>query len=576
MLKLRYFLKSYRMATIIALILMLVELVVELWHPLLMAKIIDDGITPRDSGVVLRYGGLMAGIAILGFASGIVNSFYASHVSQGVGFDVRKALFEKVQAFSFANFNRFQTSTLITRLTNDVTQLQNVVFMGLRIMMRAPLMMIGGLILALTINVRLAVILAVVTPILILVLVWLMGRGFHLFQSVQSRLDRTNSVLRENLLGMRLIKAFVRFGHEVGRFTKANGELRDQTISALRFVELTVPSLLLVMNFTLLFILWYGGWEVNSARADIGEVVAIVNYTTRITASFTAVSWIVAAISRGRASGARISEVLETPLDLTDADNTDPALGITDGGIVFDDVSFHYPGASAQLLSSVSFAVKPGEKVAILGATGSGKSSLFQLIPRLYDATGGRVLIDGADIRTMKLETLRGGIGYVPQEAVLFTGTVKENLLWGKEDATMDEIVEAAKSAQIHDTIAKLPLQYETVLGQQGVNLSGGQKQRLSIARALIRKPRILLFDDSTSALDAKTEANLLEALQRYRCTILMITQKVGTAMGADSILILEDGRLLAQGNHEQLFRRLPLYRRMIESQSGKELAQGV
>jgi len=571
--KLRSFMKPYRKSAILALLLMLGELVVELWHPLLMAKVIDEGILTGDTGAILRWGGLMTLVALGGFAAGIINSYYSAHVSQGIGYDIRGKLFEKVQAFSFSNFNLFQPSTLITRMTNDITQIQNLVFMSLRIMLRAPLMMVGGVVLAFTINARLALVLVIVTPVLLAMLLWLMTRGFHLFRSVQERLDRTNNVLRENLLGMRVIKAFVRFGHEIRRFTDANGELRDRTMSALRFMELGVPMLLLVMNLSLLVILWYGGRQVTGHAANVGEVVAVVNYATRITASFTVISWIVSSIARARASALRVVEVLETGVDLESSADADPSIRITRGEVEFDRVGFRYPGAAGPLLEDVSFKAEAGTTVALLGATGSGKSSLFQLIPRLYDVTEGHVRIDGHDVRDMKLETLRESIGYVPQEAVLFTGTVKENLLWGKEDATMEEIVEAAKAAQIHDTIDKLPLKYDTRLGQQGVNLSGGQKQRLSIARALIRRPRILLFDDSTSALDAKTEARLLAALRRYPCTILMITQKISTAMGADRILILEDGRLLAQGDHETLLHRSPLYRRIIESQSGRELA---
>lgn len=573
MFKLRSFMKPYRKSAILALLLMLGELVVELWHPLLMAKVIDEGILTGDTGAILRWGGLMTLVALGGFAAGIINSYYSAHVSQGIGYDIRGKLFEKVQAFSFSNFNLFQPSTLITRMTNDITQIQNLVFMSLRIMLRAPLMMVGGVVLAFTINARLALVLVIVTPVLLAMLLWLMTRGFHLFRSVQERLDRTNNVLRENLLGMRVIKAFVRFGHEIRRFTDANGELRDRTMSALRFMELGVPMLLLVMNLSLLVILWYGGRQVTGHAANVGEVVAVVNYATRITASFTVISWIVSSIARARASALRVVEVLETGVDLESSADADPSIRITRGEVEFDRVGFRYPGAAGPLLEDVSFKAEAGTTVALLGATGSGKSSLFQLIPRLYDVTEGHVRIDGHDVRDMKLETLRESIGYVPQEAVLFTGTVKENLLWGKEDATMEEIVEAAKAAQIHDTIDKLPLKYDTRLGQQGVNLSGGQKQRLSIARALIRRPRILLFDDSTSALDAKTEARLLAALRRYPCTILMITQKISTAMGADRILILEDGRLLAQGDHETLLHRSPLYRRIIESQSGRELA---
>lgn len=564
-------LKPYRKPIIIALMLMITELLVELWQPLLVAKIINEGIKHQDLDVVLLWGGLMVGMALLAFAAGIINSFYAARVSQGYGFDVRKALFEKIQSFSFAGFNQFPTSTLITRVTSDVTQLQNVVFMSLRIMMRAPLLMIGGLTMAFIVNDKLALMLVIVIPLLFVFLVWLMNKGFKLFRSVQERLDRTNAVLRENLLGMRLIRAFVRRREESKRFTEANEALMDRTVAALRLIELTVPLLLLVMNLSLLFILWYGRLEVEGLGANVGEVVAIVNYSARITGALSIISMVLTNLSRARASARRISDVYEAKVDIVDREDVNEQLKVTKGEVKFESVSFQYPGTSTLVLESVSFKAKAAETVAVLGATGSGKSSLFQLIPRLYEASEGRVWIDGIDIAEMKLDVLRKQIGFVAQEAVLFTGTVKENILWGKTDASMEEVIAAAQSAQIHDTIMKLPQQYETVLGQKGVNLSGGQKQRLSIARALIRQPKILLLDDSTSALDLKTEARLLDAISRYACTTMIITQKISTAMRADHILLLDDGKLIAQGHHESLLRESPLYRRMVESQFGEE-----
>ncbi|MBP1157408.1 MULTISPECIES: ABC transporter ATP-binding protein [unclassified Paenibacillus] len=561
------FLKPYRIAIIIALFLMLVELMVELLHPLLMAKIINEGIMKKELSVVLRWGGIMVGISLLGFASGIINSFFAAHVSQSFGLDIRKSLFAKVQSFSYARFHQFATSTLITRVTSDVTQLQNIVFAGLRIMMRAPLFMILGMVMALTVHFQLAFILVVVIPLLLVFMAVMMKKGFTLFRSVQERLDHANGIVRENLMGIRLIKAFVRDGHEMKRFSNANEDLMDRTASALRLIELTIPMLLLVMNSSILFILWYGSLEVNANHANLGEIVAIVNYATRITGSFSVVSMIMMILSRGKASANRISEVLAAKVDEKDSGPRESAHRVTEGKLVFKEVSFQYPGTSEPVLKSVSFTAQPGETVAILGATGSGKTSLFQLIPRLYEASGGTLLIDGTDIRTMKPEELREEIGLVPQEAILFTGTIRDNILWGKEDASMEQVIQAAQAAQIHETIMKLSHQYETVVGQKGVNLSGGQKQRLSIARALIRKPKLLLLDDSTSALDLNTEARLLAALSTFPCTRLIITQKIGTAMRADQILLLDDGRLLAAGKHEALMRQSELYRQIVRSQ---------
>ena len=572
MLKMLSFLKPYRIAVAIALFLMLVELFVELFHPLLMAKIIDDGIMQGDMSVVMYWGGIMVGLSFVAFAAGIINSFFAAHVSQSFGFDVRNALYKKIQSFSFSNFNFFPTSSLITRMTNDVTQIQNTVFMSLRIMMRAPLIIIGGVIMALIVNVQLAFFLVITVPILFLFLFWVFRKGSVLFKSVQEKLDAVNNVMRENLAGIRLVRAFIRKNHEVKRFTKSSANLQNDTVKALRLMEITMPILLLLMNLTILAVLWFGNIGVQNDQARVGEIVAIINYTTRITGALSIFSFIIMAFSRAKASSNRIVDVLDENIDIVDAEKTDETTsGLKDMTITFDDVSFTYPGSETPILENISFQAKNGETVAVLGATGSGKTSLFQLLPRLYEADEGTIKIGKHDIQKLKLDTLRRLIGYVPQESLLFTGSVKENVAWGKEDATMEEIVEATKAAQIHETIAKLPNGYDTKLGQKGVNLSGGQKQRLSIARALVRKPKILMLDDSTSALDLKTEGKLLTALKGYRCTTLIITQKVTTAMEADQILLLDDGQLIAKGNHESLMKDSSLYQKIVESQFGEE-----
>lgn len=573
MLKVLAYLKPYRVPMAIAWVLMLIELVVELWHPLLMAKIIDEGIIQNDIRIVIKWGGIMVAMSLLGFIAGIINSFFSAHVSQGFGFDVRAALFKKVQSFSFNNLAHFQTSSLITRLTNDVTQIQNTVFMSLRIMLRAPLLVAGGAIMALFVNAKLAIILIFPIPILVLFLMWMMKKSGKLFRSVQKKLDSVNNVMQENLSGMRLIKAFLRRKHEEKRFNNVNKQLTDRTISALRTIELTAPILLFVMNISILGILWFGSRQVNAGGIMVGEVVAIVNYGFRLTSALSILSFIIMAFSRGKASAERISEVMGEHVDLADEGGKSPFLrkGIVEGKVIFDHVSFSYPDTPKPVLTNISFTANPGDTVAIMGATGSGKSSIFQLIPRLYDVTKGHIFIDQIDVRKMKLENLRKEIGYVPQEAILFTGSVKENIGWGKENASLEEIIESAKDAQIHETIQKLPNKYETKIGQKGVNLSGGQKQRLSIARALIRKPKILFLDDSTSALDLTTEAKLLKAIKKYNCTTFIITQKVTTAMDADTILLLHDGKLLAEGDHESLLRTSDLYQQIYESQFPKE-----
>ncbi|KAA0546223.1 ABC transporter ATP-binding protein [Bacillus sp. BGMRC 2118] len=572
MIKALSFLKPYRIPVVIALLFMLTELVVELIHPLLMAKIIDDGILKGDFSVVLHWGLIMVGMSLLAFIAGITNSFYASHVSQSYGYDIRKGLFEKIQAFSFANFTKFPTSSLITRLTNDVTQIQNTVFMALRIMLRAPLLIIGGVIMALIVNVKLALLLLVTVPVLFFFLLWVMNKGWGLFHSVQERLDAVNNVMRENLTGMRLIRAFMRRNHEINRFSTANEKLMEKTVSALRLMETSMPILLLLMNVSIIAILWFGNFEINNGGVKVGDVVAIVHYGMRITSALSIFSWIVMAFSRARASAGRIAEVLETDISVTDASQTiSKEETVQEGKIAFEHVSFQYPGTSDVVLHDVSFVVEPGETVAILGATGSGKTSLFQLIPRLYDVSKGKVFLDNNDVTTMKMENIRKQIGYVPQESMLFTGSIRDNISWGKDNASLEEVMDAAKDAQIHETIEKLPNGYDTLLGQKGVNLSGGQKQRISIARALIRKPKILLLDDSTSALDLKTEAKLLKAMKGYTCTTLIITQKVSTAVEADKIILLDEGKVLAQGNHQQLLESSELYRKIYQSQAREE-----
>ncbi|MBS4199368.1 ABC transporter ATP-binding protein [Bacillus sp. FJAT-49732] len=564
------YLKPYRLTMSIAWMLMLTELIVELWHPMFMAKIIDEGILKEDLGVVMKWGGVMVGLSMLSFLAGITNSFFSSYAAQGFGFDLRAALFKKIQSFSFHNLARFQSSSLITRLTNDITQVQNTVFMSLRIALRAPLLVIGGATMALFVNVKLALFLIFPIPILVILLIWMLNKSGRLFKIVQEKLDKVNNVMQENLTGMRLIKAFIRKKFEEKRFGNANEQLRDQTVKVLRLVELIGPILLFVMNVGILFILWVGVIEVNQSKVNVGEVVAIVNYGFRITMALSMLSWIIMAFSRGKASSERISDVLVTSADFENTTKGSSEI-IGFGKVEFNNVSFKYPGSDTYVLSNISFTAKPGETIAIMGATGSGKSTLFQLVPRLYDVTSGSIKIDGMDIKKMDLNSLRKQIGFVPQESILFTGSVENNIGWGKEGASMEDIIGSTTDAQIHETIQRLPDMYDTRIGQKGVNLSGGQKQRISIARALIRKPKLLFLDDSTSALDLKTEAKLLASLQKYDCTTFIITQKISTAREADQILLLDDGKLIASGEHERLMRTSALYRDIYRSQFAKE-----
>lgn len=565
-----HFLSKYRISAIMAVFLMLVELMVELFQPFLISIIIDEGIANKDSSVVLLWGGILALGSIVSLGAGIISSFFSAHASQSLGYDVRERLYGKVQAFSYAVFNRFATSSLITRLTNDVTQLQDTVFMGLRFMLRVPLVVIGSIVMALIVHWQLGFLLLLTVPALFLFVIWMMKKASVLFRKVQLRLDAVNGVMQENLAGMRLIRIFVRREEEAGRFARYTGELMKSSISAMRLTEITMPFIVLIMNAGIIAVLWFGHLEIRAGSASAGEVVAIVNYSLRTAGALSALSMIVAAFSRGRASAHRISEVLSTGNE-TRAPQATVTDGIQEGRVEFEKVTFRYPNTEAPVLEDISFEACPGEMVAILGATGSGKSSLMQLILRLYEEDEGVIRIDGQDARTLNPLKLHRSIGYVPQEVILFTGSIRDNISWGLDEASLEEIMEAAKLAQIHDTIMGLPNSYDTLLGQKGINLSGGQKQRLSIARALIRKPAILLLDDSTSALDVRTETALLLALQGMSCTTLLITQKISSTIHANLILLLDDGKLIGKGDHMQLIASHSLYQRIYESQFGEE-----
>lgn len=550
---------------------MLVELAVELLLPFFLGKMINDGVINQDLNNIVMWGSIMIGLALFSFISGIINSFYSSHVSWGFAHDLRERLFRKIQEFSFANLNRFPTSHLMTLFTNDVRQIQNTIFMGLRIMAKAPLITIGGVIMAFIVNPKLAVIFLITVPLLIVFLLWVLKIASKMFNRVQNSIDHVNRVMQENLSGMRLIKAFLRRDHEENRFTDSNTNLRDTTRKTFRFVESSTPILLFVMNLSIIFIIWFGNVQSVAGTAEVGDVVAIVNYAMRVAMAISMFSFIIMAISRTKASAERISEVLVEKVDLLDSEDAEEEQSVTNGKVEFKDVTFHYPTSREPVIRNLSFTIQPGEKLAIIGATGSGKSSLFQLIPRLYDVTGGAIFIDDKPITSYKLDTLRKAIGYVPQSPLLFSGPILDNISWGRENATQEQIIKAAKDAQIHETIMELPNQYQTEIGQKGVNLSGGQKQRISIARALIRKPKILMLDDSTSALDLATEAKLLDAIQDDLNTLFIITQKVSTAMNAERILLLDEGKMLHIGTHEELLIKSELYRKIVESQFGKE-----
>ncbi|MGB2993119.1 MAG: ABC transporter ATP-binding protein [Paenisporosarcina sp.] len=566
------YVKPYKWPIAIALVLMLIELSVELIQPLIIAKIIDDGIMKEDVSVIWTWGGVMMLMAILAFLSGATNSFFASHASQSFGFDVRTALFKQVQQFTVATFTKFPTAGLITRLTSDVTMVQNVLFMSLRIMLRAPLLVIGSVIMAFIVNAYLAMFLVIGAPFLIFFLYFMVKKGVSYFALVQVRLDRVNRVLQENLQAVRLVKAYLRGKFESSRFEKVSNLLKMDTVKALRVMEIILPLLLFVMNISLLAVLWFGASEIKSNNAQIGELVAIVNYALRMTGAFSMFAFIIMAFARAKASAERMEEVLLVNKGLERDENTGKMHEAAEGEISFHNVTFSYPNSSEPVLKHISFNIKSGEKLAIMGATGAGKSTLLQLIPRFFEASSGSVKVDGKDVNKWSLDQLRQAIGLVPQQSLLFTGSIYQNLAWGKVEASTEELQHAAKQAQIHTSIEQFAKGYDTRVGQKGVNLSGGQKQRLSIARALVRKPEILLLDDSTSALDVKTEAALWEALDKEEATMVVVTQKIRTAKGADRVLLLDNGEIAAYGSHEELLETSELYRQIAESQQEQEV----
>ena len=569
------YVKPYIGIVVIALMLMFVELFVELIQPLIMSEIIDEGIIAGDTDTIIYYGLIMVGLTILALAAGIINSYFSAHAAQSFGFDLRNALFTKIQSFTMATYLKFPTAGLITRLTSDITQVQNVLFMSLRIMLRAPLSVIGSIVLAFYVNAKMATFFLIGAPILLIFLIVMALKGIRLFALVQKRLDRVNRILQEGLQAIRLVKAYMRGKYEATRFEEVSTALKLDTMKALRIMELILPVLMLIMNFCLLAVVWFGSKEIAAGNAEVGDLVAIVNYATRMTGTFSMFAFIIIAFSRAKASAERMEEVLlvDEGTEIYEGVKAKSVINESEiGAVHFQNVSFKYPETEQLVLNQVSFSVMPGEKLAIMGATGAGKSTLLGLLPRLYDVTEGEILVNGRNVQSWALDDLRAMIGYVPQQSMLFTGSIYENVSWGKVNAPFEDVQAATMQAQIHNSVESFPESYNTRVGQKGVNLSGGQKQRLSIARALIRKSQILILDDSTSALDVKTEAALWEALEKEQATMFVVTQKIRTAKTADKILLLEEGRVVGFGSHEQLIRSNELYRNIAKSQQELEV----
>ncbi len=568
------YIRPYISAFILGPILMITEVLGEIMLPKMMSLIINNGVANRDKAYIIGMGIAMvitAGVMALG---GIGGAYFSAKASISFTSDLRQALFEKVQKFSFKNVDDFSTGSLVTRLTNDIQQIQNVVMMGLRMMFRAPGMLVGALIMAFLMNARLALVILVVIPLLTLAIATILKTAYPRFERMQKTIDQLNNGIQEALTNVRVIKSFVREEYEEEKFKKANQDLKDAGLRALNVVIATMPVMTLAMNVTTLAVVWYGGNMVIAGEMAVGDLTAFTTYIVQILMSLMMLSMVFLQSSRAMACVKRVNEILDVEIDLTDERSLRPDLFVKEGRIEFKDVSFSYDGKEESLvLEHLNFTVEPGQTVGIIGATGSGKTSLVQLIPRLYDVVSGSVLVDGVDVREYSLAHLRNGVGMVLQKNVLFSGSIEENLRWGDEEASMEELRAAADSAQADGFVSAFPKGYDSEMGQGGANVSGGQKQRVAIARALLKKPKILILDDSTSAVDTATEAKIRECFNTSLkdTTKLIIAQRIGSVENADKILVLDDGKIAAMGSHEELLRSCEPYQEIYYSQREKE-----
>ena len=568
------YIKPYWPFFLVGPLLMLTEVVGEVLMPSMMADIINTGVPDGNTGFIVRQGLMMVGVAIMMLIGGVGGNYCACRASASFASDLRHDLYHKVQGFSFANLDTYTTGSLVTRLTNDVTQLQNVVRMAMIMLLRAPGMLIGAIIMAVSMNPGLALVIAAVLPVLIIAIVIVIRIGFPRFTIMQKKIDSLNSTIQEGLTNIRVIKSFVRSGHEIKRFGDANRDLKESSLKAMKVMIAIMPVMTFTMNFTTLAVVWFGGQQVIVGDMLVGDLTAFTTYVTQILMSLMMLSMILLQSSRAMASVRRITEVLETEVDLTDDKAGDRDRTVEKGKIEFRHVSFrYYKNREEKVLDDITFTANPGETVGIIGSTGSGKSSLVQLIPRLYDADEGQVLVDDVDVKEYSLYHLREGVGMVLQKNVLFSGTIEENLRWGQENAGEEELLRASRAAQADAFVHSFPDGYQTELGQGGVNVSGGQKQRLCIARALLKKPKILILDDSTSAVDTATEAHIREAFATTMkdSTKIIIAQRVSSVKDADRILVLEEGRITGMGTHEELLRENEEYREICESQMAQQ-----
>ncbi len=572
MIKLYRYLKPYSAYIAAVLVLVFLQTLADLYLPTLMSDIIDKGVMQGDTNYIWKIGGLMLLIAGGGVVCAIIASFFSSKSAVGLGRILRNEVFNRIESFSLHEFDKLGTATLITRTTNDITQVQMVTVIIMRMMISAPMMAIGGIILALRKDRPLTLVLAVAIPVLTLVIVFIARKVIPLFKLAQKKVDKINLVLREKLTGIRVIRAFNTVERERERFENANEDLTGTYIKVNKIMAFMMPAIMLIMNLTSLSILWFGILRINSGNMDIGSLLAFTQYAMQIMFSMIMVAMMFVMLPRAQASADRINEVIETVPGITDAEKTKDCF-TGKGYIEFKDVTFSYHGAEEPAIHNISFSARPGETTAIIGSTGSGKSTLINLIPRFYDIDSGNIMIDGVDVREMSQECLRAKIGLVPQKAILFTGTVTENIKFGNDNATEDEVRYAAEIAQAIEFISNMDEGFDHMIAQGGTNVSGGQKQRLSIARALVRKPEIYIFDDSFSALDFKTDAKLRAALKKEttESTVIIVAQRVGTVMDADRIIVMDEGRISGMGTHKELLNTCEVYREIVSSQLSEE-----
>ena len=570
MLKLFKGLKPYWTLVIGVLVLVFISTMTDLELPDLMSDIVDTGIVQGDVSYILGRGGVMLLVALLGTVCTILTSYLSSKIGMGFSRDLRKKVFEKVESFSLTEINEVGTASLITRTTNDINQVQMVVIMMMRMMLSAPIMIVGALIMALRKDVELSKVILVVIPIIIVTIVIIAKFTLPMFQKMQDKIDKLNLVVRENLTGIRVIRVFNKVEAEQERFNQASLEVSRIATMANRLMGALMPLMMLILNLSIIAVIWFGGIRINDGDLMVGDLMAFIQYLTQVMFSLLMLTMMFVLIPRAQASAVRISEVLEMESPIQEPKEAiQPQLK---GYVEFKNVSFGYEGAEEYAISNISFVAKPGEVTAIIGGTGSGKSSILNMIPRFYDAAKGEVLVDGVNVRDMNQQELRSKIGYVPQKAVLFTGTIRDNILYGKEDATDEEVRHALDIAQATDFVSKMKEGIESPISQGGTNVSGGQKQRLSIARAIVRKPEIYLFDDSFSALDFKTDAQLRAALKKETkdSTVIIVAQRVSTVMDATRILVMDEGHVVGMGTHEELLQTNEIYQQIVESQLKK------